>query len=62
MEAVQQGLRQVVQALNSFGNSASYFLTYVLALLGFNSEHLTPSNWDEMTAGKTVFIKFQAPW
>jgi len=23
---------------------------------------LTPDNWDEMTAGKTVFIKFQAPW
>jgi hypothetical protein len=23
---------------------------------------LTDSNWDEATAGKTVFIKFQAPW
>jgi protein disulfide-isomerase-like protein len=23
---------------------------------------LTPSNWDEMTSGKTVFIKFYAPW
>jgi hypothetical protein len=23
---------------------------------------LTPANWDEETAGKTVFIKFQAPW
>jgi shikimate kinase len=23
---------------------------------------LTPENWDEMTAGKSVFIKFQAPW
>jgi hypothetical protein len=23
---------------------------------------LTPDNWDEMTAGKTVFIKFFAPW
>lgn len=23
---------------------------------------LTPDNWDDMTAGKTVFIKFQAPW
>jgi hypothetical protein len=23
---------------------------------------LTPANWDEAVAGKTVFIKFQAPW
>jgi len=23
---------------------------------------LTPENWDAQTAGKTVFIKFQAPW
>lgn len=23
---------------------------------------LTPDNWDDSTAGKTVFIKFQAPW
>jgi len=23
---------------------------------------LTPDNWDAETAGKTVFIKFQAPW
>jgi hypothetical protein len=23
---------------------------------------LTPDNWDTATAGKTVFIKFQAPW
>jgi len=23
---------------------------------------LTPENWDAETAGKTVFIKFLAPW
>jgi len=23
---------------------------------------LTPDTWDEATAGKTVFIKFLAPW
>jgi len=23
---------------------------------------LTDANFDEITAGKTVFIKFQAPW
>jgi hypothetical protein len=23
---------------------------------------LTQDTWDEATAGKTVFIKFQAPW
>jgi len=23
---------------------------------------LTPENWDKETAGKTVFVKFLAPW
>jgi hypothetical protein len=23
---------------------------------------LTPDTWDEKTAGKSVFVKFQAPW
>ena len=36
------------------------------ALLGFlaaaNAIELTPDNWDTATAGKTVFIKFFAPW
>jgi hypothetical protein len=37
-----------------------------LALLGFaaaaSAVELTPDNWDTETAGKTVLIKFQAPW
>jgi len=35
-----------------------------LALVAFASADfsLTPDNWDEQTGGKTVFIKFQAPW
>jgi hypothetical protein len=37
-----------------------------LALVGLvaaaNGMELTPDNWDEQTGGKTVFIKFQAPW
>jgi hypothetical protein len=32
----------------------------LLALTG--AMELTPDNWDKETAGKTVFIKFQAPW
>ena len=36
------------------------------ALLGLaavaNAKTLTPDNWDAEVAGKTVFIKFQAPW
>jgi len=36
------------------------------ALLGLvaatNALELTPDNWDDKTAGKTVFIKFLAPW
>jgi hypothetical protein len=27
-----------------------------------NALELTPDNWDEETAGKTVFVKFLAPW
>jgi hypothetical protein len=32
----------------------------MLAMAG--AIELTPDNWDEQTAGKTVFIKFLAPW
>jgi hypothetical protein len=35
------------------------FLALVLAASGLE---LTPDNYDEAVAGKTVFIKFQAPW
>jgi len=31
-------------------------------LAGAAAIELTPENWDEQTAGKTVFIKFLAPW
>ena len=38
----------------------------ILALLPFlftsHALELTPSNWDEKTAGKTVFLKMFAPW
>jgi hypothetical protein len=35
-----------------------------LALLASlaNALELTESNWEEAVAGKSVFIKFQAPW
>ena len=37
-----------------------------LALLGLaataSAIELTPDNWDTETSGKTVFIKFLAPW
>jgi len=31
-------------------------------LLGVNAIELTEANWDAETAGKSVFIKFLAPW
>jgi hypothetical protein len=37
------------------------FLLLGLAATGFAKE-LSPENWDEAVAGKTVFIKFLAPW
>jgi len=33
-----------------------------LLLAGTEAMELTPKNWEEATAGKSVFIKFQAPW
>jgi hypothetical protein len=36
---------------------------FFLSLFGVASAiELTPDNWDSETAGKTVFIKFLAPW
>lgn len=38
-------------------------LAFFLSLVSSASAlHLTPDNWDAETAGKTVFIKFYAPW
>jgi len=37
-----------------------------IAFLGLattaNAVELTPDNWDAETSGKTVFIKYLAPW
>ena len=40
--------------------SVALFLLGLVA--GTNAIELTPDNWDTETAGKTVFIKFLAPW
>jgi len=32
------------------------------ALQGSSAEELTKENWEEKTSGKTVFVKFLAPW
>jgi len=38
-------------------------LSLLLAFVAVdNAVELTPDNWDEQTGGKTVFIKFLAPW
>jgi len=31
-------------------------------LAGASATELTEATWDEKTAGKSVFVKFQAPW
>jgi len=37
--------------------------TLLLVLFAHGSSlELTEENWDAATAGKTVFVKFQAPW
>jgi hypothetical protein len=30
--------------------------------IGGSAVELTPDTWDDATAGKTVFVKFLAPW
>jgi len=42
---------------------AMKFALVALALVALASAtELTPDNYDEMTSGKSVFIKFLAPW
>jgi len=35
---------------------------FAFAATTANAVELSPANWDEMTAGKSVFVKFFAPW
>jgi protein disulfide-isomerase-like protein len=37
-------------------------LAFLTLLAGTNAIELTPANWETETAGKTVLIKFFAPW
>jgi len=37
-------------------------LTLAALCVSANAVSLTSANWDEETSGKTVLIKFQAPW
>jgi hypothetical protein len=37
-------------------------LTTLLLLGAAGAIELNDDNWDEMTAGKSTFIKFLAPW
>jgi hypothetical protein len=38
------------------------FLLVAAFVASASATSLTPDNFDAETAGKTVFIKFQAPW
>jgi hypothetical protein len=42
--------------------SAVFALLASLLASSVSATELTLENYDELTAGKTVFIKFQAPW
>jgi len=37
-------------------------LTITALLTGVYASELTKETWDEAVSGKTVFVKFQAPW
>jgi len=38
------------------------FLLAAVLVAGASALELTPANYDSAVAGKTVFIKFLAPW
>jgi len=40
----------------------SRILVALALLASASAVELTPDNFDEMTAGRSVFIKFLAPW
>jgi len=42
--------------------SAAFLLAFAASASAFDVPSLTPENYDEMTDGKTVFLKFFAPW
>jgi len=42
--------------------SAMRALLLALGAAALKGVDLTPENWDDETAGKTVFVKFYAPW
>jgi len=40
----------------------SFAVVLFSLLAGTQAVELTPETWDDAVAGKTVFIKFLAPW
>jgi len=37
-------------------------LVLLSTILAFGASEMTKDKWDAAVAGKTVFVKFQAPW
>jgi protein disulfide-isomerase-like protein len=50
------------EKLNLFPIMKSFAVALLGLLAGTNALELTPDTWDAAVAGKTVFIKFFAPW
>ena len=42
--------------------SAALLLAFAASASAFDVPSVTPENYDELTDGKTVFLKFFAPW
>lgn len=48
--------------MTSRGFAVAFGLAFLATAGAYDVISLTPDNYDELTAGKTVFIKFFAPW
>jgi len=52
-----------IEVLSRARRSSMKTALLLLALVGAASAtELTPANWDSEVAGKTIFVKFLAPW
>jgi len=56
------GLRMLPPSDHNIVNMKTVIALLLTLLAATNAIELTPETWDDATAGKTIFVKFLAPW